>query len=103
MSRYCQDSGLPEPVSQMVVQRLQQLPLIEAVISEGSFTEEEQPAARRHRPLKSGMHHTGATMVLKHLTWPYKVVYSTASQPASSIQGAVNSCLSSGIPYCDVR
>ena len=78
-----QDTDLSEAVTWMVVQRLQQLPLVKAGSSdEGSSSEQEQPTARRHWPLKSGMHHMRATIVIKRITWPHGVMYSAAIKPA---------------------
>ena len=79
-----QDPDLSEEVRRRVAQRLQQLPLSEAATAdEGSTSEEEQLTARQCRPLKSGMHCTGATMVIKRITWHHKVMYSTAGKTAA--------------------
>lgn len=66
-----------------MAQRLQQLPLSEqGTPDEGSYSE-EQLTAQRHRPLKSDMHHTEATVVIKCITWPHEVMYYVAGKPAA--------------------
>ena len=45
--------------------------------------EEEQLGPRWRRLLKSGLHRTGATMVLNKVTWPHEVVYTSAGKPAT--------------------
>ena len=48
-------------------------------------TDDENELAPRHRRkmLKSGMDSTGATTILKKITWPHEVVYASAGKPAS--------------------
>ena len=76
-----QDPDMSEKVRRRVAHRLQQLHLSKAVtLDEGSTREEEQQTARRRRPLKSGMHHAGATMVIKRIMWPHEVMYSMAGK-----------------------
>ena len=66
---HTQDPDLSEEVRRRVAHKLQQLPLMEAVTSdEASSSEEGQHTAWRCRPLKSGMHLMGATMVIKCIT-----------------------------------
>ena len=45
--------------------------------------EEEQPMFRCRKQLKSGMHWTEATTVLKKVNWPHEVVYTIAGKPAT--------------------
>ena len=42
---------------------------------------EEQPHPRWREHLKSGLHRTGATMILNKVTWPHKVVYTLDGKP----------------------
>ena len=44
-------------------------------------SDEEQLTTRRRRPLKSGLNRTGATMVVKRITWIPEMQYTTAEKP----------------------
>ena len=54
-----------------------------ATPKEDSTSEEDQPAPRRRKQIKSGMDQTGATAVVNKVTWPHEVVYTSARKPAS--------------------
>ena len=45
--------------------------------------EEDQPAPRRMKQIKSGMDQTEAATVLRKVTWPQEVMYGTARKSAS--------------------
>ena len=45
--------------------------------------EEEQPVPKWRKHLKSGLHRIGATTVLKKVTWPHEVVYTSDGKLAT--------------------
>ena len=50
---------------------------------ENTSSDDEQITTRWRRPIKSGMNRTGATMVVKRITWPYDVHNNTARMPVA--------------------
>ena len=73
---------LTEEVRQSMVKRMREVPpFTSPTTDEDSMSEEEQPAPCRHEPLKSGMQHMGASMVVKKITWLHEVVYSVDGKP----------------------
>ena len=80
------DPYMAEGVCRRVAMRMRQVTAYTGTTTEWDTTsddEEEQPAPRWRRPLKSGLHRTGATTVLNKVTWPYEVVYTSAGKPAT--------------------
>ena len=69
--------AMSEEVQKCVAKRMRQPPTYSRAMTEGDSTSEEleQPATRRKKQLKSGMDRTGATMVVRQLPWPHKLVY----------------------------
>ena len=63
---------------------MMQLPVFTDAMTEDDSTSEveEHPITQRRKQLKSGMHQTGASMVVKSVIWPYEVVYTMARKPA---------------------
>ena len=64
---------------------MRQLPALPATPrDEVSSTDDKDkpPLRHRRRNIKSGMDRTGATTVLKKITWPHEVVYTSAGKPA---------------------
>ena len=65
---------------------MRQLPALPATPRDevSSTDDEDEPAPRRRRRnIKSGMDRTGTTAVLKKITWPHEVVYTSAGKPAA--------------------
>ena len=74
-----------EEVHREIAKRLRELPAYHEATTDEDDTsnEEEQPVQRRKKKgLKSGIHQTGATTVVKKVTWPRKVVYISNGKPA---------------------
>ena len=72
-------------LKKLVAKRLRELPGYHEAMTHKDHTsdKEEQPVPRRKKGLKSGMHRTWATTVVRKVTWPYGVVYFSADKPAS--------------------
>ena len=64
------EPDVSEEVWQHVAKRLRQLLTYSGAMTgvDSTSEEEEQPAPRRRKQLKSGMDRTGATMVVRHVT-----------------------------------
>ena len=63
---------------------MRQIPADTGATTEGDTSdEEEQPPPRWREHLKSGLHRTGASMVLNKVTWPHEVVYTLDGKPAA--------------------
>ena len=76
---------MAEEINRCVTKWMRQLPAYSgATAKEGSTSEEEdQPAPRKGKKIKSGIDRTGATTVISKVTWSHEVVYTSAgkSQP----------------------
>ena len=63
---------------------MRELPLDEEMaLDEELNSDEGQNITHRCSPLKSGLDRTGATMVVKNITWPHEVVYCSAEKTAA--------------------
>ena len=79
------DQDIAEEVCRHVAKRMRQLPAYSgATTKEDSTSEEEgQPAPRRRKQIKSSMDWTGSTTMVNKVTWPHKVIYTSAGELAS--------------------
>ena len=67
-----------------MAERMRQLTAYTSATTKGDTSdEEEQPAPRWRKYLKSDLHGTGATLVLNKVTWPNEVVYTSAGKSTS--------------------
>ena len=76
---------MSEEVRQCVAKRLRQMLTYSRAMLKGDCIskEDEQFAGRRKKPLKSGMDRTGATTVVKYVTWPHEVMYMATRKPTA--------------------
>ena len=86
---------MAEEVHNHVAKRMRQLmtSTYSGAMTEENFTSEEEeeeeeeeqyPGSRWRKQLKSGIHHwTRATTVVRKLTWPHDIVYTTARKLAA--------------------
>ena len=78
------DQQVSSAARKKVARKIRELHLAEEMASdEGLDSDEDQYITFRHIPLKSGLDRTGVTMVVKNISWPHKVVYSSAGNPAT--------------------
>ena len=75
------DREVADAVRMRVTERMRQLCLGEDSKCDEGLTSEV--TTHRRRPLKSSMDRMGATMVIKNITWPHKVVYSSTGKPTA--------------------
>ena len=80
------DQEVAEEVCKRVAKRMMELPVLPSTPGgeDLSTDDEDKPAPRcRRKMLKSSMDRTGATIILRKITWPHEVVYTSADKPAS--------------------
>ena len=77
---------MTEEVHHRVTKRLRELLAYhKATLEEDYTSEEEEPQVHRkkRKELKSGMHCTGATTIVRKVAWLHEVVYTSDGKPAA--------------------
>ena len=86
------ESDVSEEVRWRVEHKLWHIHISEVTcLDSNSTSDEEQPTTRKRRPLKAGLNHSRATMVVKWITWPHEVQYTVSGKPATYENVSVSS------------
>ena len=84
------DQHVCSAAKRKVASRIRDLHLTDKMASdEGLNHDEDQYITHTCRPLKSGLIGTGVTMVLKNISWPHEVVYSSDGKHATYLELSV--------------
>ena len=75
-----------EEVIRRVTKRLGELSVYHEATSDEDYKtdeEDQQVHSKKRKGLKSGMHCTGATTMIRKVIWPHEVVYTLDGKPAA--------------------